>query len=148
MWQRSLSALAVACLAGCGAAQAAEPNKIGAVLPFSGGVELYGEQAKLGLECGGRHERRRRRPGTTRRDRLSRRRHPTPHRREAARKVVEEDDVLAVVGPITSQNRCHVPCWRPQYTAAYATNYEGGKCNRYMLLQHGADQELDRSCPT
>ena len=31
-------------------AQAAEPIKIGAVLPFSGGVELYGKQAKLGLD--------------------------------------------------------------------------------------------------
>src|SRR5215467_7371928 len=29
---------------------AAEPIRIGAVLPFSGGVELYGEQARLGLE--------------------------------------------------------------------------------------------------
>ena len=29
---------------------AAEPIRIGAVLPFSGGVELYGQQAKLGLD--------------------------------------------------------------------------------------------------
>ena len=31
-------------------AVAAEPIKVGAVLPFSGGVELYGNQAKLGLD--------------------------------------------------------------------------------------------------
>jgi urea transport system substrate-binding protein len=31
-------------------ARSAEPIKIGAVLPFSGGVELYGRQAKLGLD--------------------------------------------------------------------------------------------------
>ncbi|HEY2611242.1 MAG TPA: ABC transporter substrate-binding protein, partial [Reyranella sp.] len=31
-------------------ASAADPIKIGAVLPFSGGVELYGAQAKLGLD--------------------------------------------------------------------------------------------------
>ena len=31
-------------------ANAADPIKIGAVLPFSGGVELYGAQAKLGLD--------------------------------------------------------------------------------------------------
>ena len=31
-------------------AEAAEPIRIGAVLPFSGGVELYGAQAKLGIE--------------------------------------------------------------------------------------------------
>src|SRR5258708_35346435 len=29
---------------------AADSIKIGAVLPFSGGVELYGQQAKLGLD--------------------------------------------------------------------------------------------------
>ena len=29
---------------------AADSIKIGAVLPFSGGVELYGRQAKLGLD--------------------------------------------------------------------------------------------------
>src|SRR5260370_18532654 len=31
-------------------AVAAEPIRVGAVLPFSGGVELYGQQAKLGLD--------------------------------------------------------------------------------------------------
>ncbi len=31
-------------------AGSADSIKIGAVLPFSGGVELYGRQAKLGLE--------------------------------------------------------------------------------------------------
>jgi urea transport system substrate-binding protein len=31
-------------------ARSVEPIKIGAVLPFSGGVELYGRQAKLGLD--------------------------------------------------------------------------------------------------
>ena len=31
-------------------ARANEPIRIGAVLPFSGGVELYGQQAKLGLD--------------------------------------------------------------------------------------------------
>ena len=30
--------------------RATEPIRIGAVLPFSGGVELYGQQAKLGLD--------------------------------------------------------------------------------------------------
>jgi urea transport system substrate-binding protein len=47
----------IACLLVCGVwvaastgAKPAEPIKIGAVLPFSGGVELYGQQAKLGLD--------------------------------------------------------------------------------------------------
>ena len=46
----SLTCAAIAWLAGCRAVQAAEPIKIGAVLPFSGGIEFYGAQAKLGLD--------------------------------------------------------------------------------------------------
>ena len=42
----TLAAASLASLAATGAG----PIKIGAVLPFSGGVELYGRQAKLGLE--------------------------------------------------------------------------------------------------
>src|SRR3546814_19053089 len=32
------------------ALRAAEPIKLGALLPFSGGLELFGNQAKLGLD--------------------------------------------------------------------------------------------------
>ena len=39
-----------ACLAHATIAMSADPIKIGAVLPFSGGVELYGGQAKLGID--------------------------------------------------------------------------------------------------
>ena len=39
-----------ACIVDTTAAKSAEPIKIGAVLPFSGGVELYGAQAKLGID--------------------------------------------------------------------------------------------------
>ncbi|MGZ3289675.1 MAG: ABC transporter substrate-binding protein, partial [Xanthobacteraceae bacterium] len=39
-----------AAIANAPSANSAEPIKIGAVLPFSGGVELYGRQAKLGLD--------------------------------------------------------------------------------------------------
>jgi urea transport system substrate-binding protein len=47
---RLLAFAVLAWLGLCGAVQAADPIKIGAVLPFSGGVELYGAQAKLGLD--------------------------------------------------------------------------------------------------
>ena len=53
---RSMKALSLlwticcASLAAAPSANSAEPIKIGAVLPFSGGVELYGRQAKLGLD--------------------------------------------------------------------------------------------------
>ena len=39
-----------ACLLNATTVRSAEPIKIGAVLPFSGGVELYGGQAKLGID--------------------------------------------------------------------------------------------------
>jgi len=130
---------------------AAEPIKIGAVLPFSGGVELYGEQAKLGLELAaadinaaggilGRpvvlvfHD-----DGT--RPQIA---------AEAARKAVEEDGVLAVVGPITSQNLdAIVPVMASHRTPLlYATNYEGGQCSRYMFaLNTVPNQELDSLLP-
>jgi len=56
----SMKALSLVCLTCCAAiasspgANSAEPIKIGAVLPFSGGVELYGRQAKLGLDLAAR----------------------------------------------------------------------------------------------
>src|SRR6185437_15016703 len=115
---------------------AAEPIKIGAVLPFSGGVELYGERARLGLELAaadinaaggilGRPVVLVFRDDGTRPQIAA----------EAARKVVEEDGVLAVVGPITSQNLdAIVPVLASHRTPLlYATNYEGGQCSRYMF---------------
>ena len=49
---KALSLLWTICCASLATAPCAnsEPIKIGAVLPFSGGVELYGRQAKLGLD--------------------------------------------------------------------------------------------------
>src|SRR6266700_935894 len=50
---RFLSFVCLACWSWTGnptSATSAESIKIGAVLPFSGGVELYGRQAKLGLD--------------------------------------------------------------------------------------------------
>src|SRR6202022_4113064 len=50
---KSMTLALLVCCAGRGpsaAADAPEPIRIGAVLPFSGGVELYGQQAKLGLD--------------------------------------------------------------------------------------------------
>ena len=86
-------------------AAAAEPIRIGAVLPFSGGVELYGAQAKLGLDlavkdinaAGGILGRPveviyaddKTRPASA---------------VAAIHALIENDGVVAVVGPITSQN--------------------------------------------
>ena len=135
----------------CGAVQAADPIKIGAVLPFSGGVELYGAQAKLGLDLAaadinaaggilGRPVEIVYRDDGTRPNIAA----------EAARKVVEDDGVLAVVGPITSQNLdAIVPVLAARKTPLlYATNYEGGMCNRYMFaLSTVPNQELASLLP-
>jgi branched-chain amino acid transport system substrate-binding protein/urea transport system substrate-binding protein len=151
MWKWSLGCAAIAWLAGCWAAHAAEPIKIGAVLPFSGGVELYGAQAKLGLDVAaaeinaaggilGRPVEIIYRDDGTRANIAA----------EAARKVVEEDGVLAVVGPITSQNLdAIVPVLASHKTPLlYATNYEGGMCNRYMFSFNTVpNQELDSLLP-
>lgn len=133
------------------AASAADPIRIGAVLPFSGGVELYGNQAKLGLDLAaadinaaggilGRPVEIVYRDDGTRPSIAT----------EAARKAVEEDGVLAVVGPITSQNLdAIVPVLASRKTPLlYATNYEGGLCNRYMFsLNTVPNQELDSLLP-
>jgi urea transport system substrate-binding protein len=133
------------------AAQGGNPIKIGAVLPFSGGVELYGQQAKLGLELAatdinavggilGRPVQVVYRDDGTRPNIAI----------EAARGVVEEDGAFAVVGPITSQNLdAIVPLLAAHKTPLlYATNYEGGKCDRYMFsFNTVTNQELDSLLP-
>jgi branched-chain amino acid transport system substrate-binding protein/urea transport system substrate-binding protein len=117
-------------------AEAADPIRVGAVLPFSGGVELYGQQAKLGLDLAvkeinakggilGRpleviYEDDKTRPASA---------------EAAITKVIERDGVVAVVGPITSQNfNAVVPvAERLKTPLLYATNFEGGKCSRYVF---------------
>jgi urea transport system substrate-binding protein len=117
-------------------ADAAEPIRIGAVLPFSGGVELYGQQAKLGLDLAvkdinaaggilGRPVEVIYADDKTR-----------PASAEAAmHALIESDGVVAVVGPITSQNlNAIAPVAESLKTPLlYATNYEGGKCSRYVF---------------
>lgn len=133
------------------AAESSGPIRIGAVLPFSGGVELYGEQARLGLDLAARdinaaggilgrpveviYADDKTRPESA---------------AEAMRSLVEKDGVLAVVGPITSRNlNALVPLAESSKTPLlYATNYEGGKCSRY-LFSFGAvpNQELGQLLP-
>ncbi|CAN5848512.1 transporter substrate-binding domain-containing protein [soil metagenome] len=148
---RALAWVVAAWLGGGALAQAAEPIKIGAVLPFSGGVELYGAQARLGLDLAaaeinaaggilGRPVEIVYRDDGTRPNIAA----------EAARKVVQENGVLVVVGPITSQNLdAIVPVLESLKTPLlYATNYEGGKCNRYMFsLSTVPNQELASLLP-
>jgi urea transport system substrate-binding protein len=125
-----------ACVASAPGARSAEPIRIGAVLPFSGGVELYGAQAKLGLDLAAKeinagggilgrpveviYEDDKTDPDAA---------------VQATRKLIERDGVLAVVGPITSRNlNAIAPAAESLKTPLlYATNYEGGKCSRYVF---------------
>ena len=132
-------------------ANAAEPIKIGAVLSFSGGVELYGRQAKLGLDLAAKeinagggilgrpvevvYEDDKTDPAAA---------------LAATHKLIERDGVLAIVGPITSRNLdAIVPALESMKTPLlYATNYEGGKCSRYVFsFSTVPNQELAQLLP-
>jgi len=123
------------CGVGLSSTDAAEPIRVGAVLPFSGGVELYGQQAKLGLDLAAKEINAA--GGVLGRpveviyaDDKTR-----PPSAEAAMRKLIADGVVAVVGPITSANlNAVVPIAESSKTPLlYATNFEGGKCSRYVF---------------
>ena len=145
------SLVCCAWLAQAASAKAAEPIKIGAVLPLSGGVELYGRQAKLGLDLAAKeinagggvlgrpveviYEDDKTDPAAA---------------ADATHKLIERDGVLAVVGPITSRNLDAIaPAAESLKTPLlYATNYEGGKCSRYVFaFSTVPNQELAQLLP-
>ena len=118
------------------------PVKVGAALPFSGGLELFGDQARIGLELAAAEinggggimgapvemifEDMKTDPKTA---------------AEKARKLIQRDEVVAVAGPITSSGRnAMVPqMQRLKTPLLYATNYEGaddngGGCGRYLFF--------------
>jgi urea transport system substrate-binding protein len=121
------------------------------VLPFSGGVELYGKQAKLGLDLAAKEINAA--GGILGRpvevvyedDKTD----PTAAV-DATRKLIERDGVVAVIGPITSRN---LDAMAPVIESAktpllYATNYEGGKCSRYIFsFSTVPNQELAQLLP-
>jgi len=140
-----------ACLLNPTEVRAAQPIRIGAVLPFSGGVELYGRQAKLGIDLAVReinagggilgrpveviYEDDNTDPAAA---------------QDAARKLIEGDRVLAVIGPITSRNLDAIAPMAAELKTPllYATNYEGGKCSRYVFsFSTVPNQELAQLLP-
>ena len=145
----SMKALSLLCLTCCAAiasspgANSAEPIKVGAVLPFSGGVELYGRQAKLGLDLAAKDINSA--GGILGRpvELLYADDNTDPAvATDATRKLIERDGVLAVVGPITSRNLdAMAPVVESLKTPLlYATNYEGGRQMQPVrfLLQHSS----------
>jgi branched-chain amino acid transport system substrate-binding protein/urea transport system substrate-binding protein len=130
---------------------AADPVKIGVVQPFSGGLELFGNQAKLGLDLAaaeinaaggiaGRqvelvYEDDKTDPKTA---------------VERANSLVRGGGVVAISGPITSNNRdAMMPTMsRAKVPLLYATNYEGGGCDRYLFSFNTVpNQELEKLLP-
>ena len=55
---------------------------------------------------------------------------------ERARKLIQSDEVIAVTGPITSAARDAMAGTMERFKTPllYATNYEGGGCNRYLFF--------------
>ena len=127
------------------------PIDVGVVLPLSGGVELYGQQAKLGLDLAakeindshgilGRPLRLIYEDDKT---------DPVVAER-VTRKLIEQDHVLAIVGPITSRNLIAIKATIEQLKVPllYATNYEGGACSRYIFVFNSVpNQELGPLLP-
>ena len=127
------------------------PIKIGAVLPFSGGLELFGNQAKIGLDLavaeinaaggilGSKVEILYQDDKTDPKTAV-----------ERTTQLIQKDQVLAVTGPITSSNRdAMMPAHKKGKTPLlYATNYEGGGCDRYLFCFNTVpNQELEKLLP-
>lgn len=146
-----LVALICCAWAGFSSGAAVEPIKIGAVLPFSGGVEVYGRQARLGLQLAtteiNAHGGILGRPLEV----IYEDDQTDPVAAvKATRKLNEQDGVFAVVGPITSRNLLAMePTVESTKTPLlYATNYEGGACSRYIFsFSSVPNQELAQLLP-
>lgn len=132
-------------------ANAAETVKIGAVLPFSGGLEIFGEQAKAGIDfavkeindAGGIqghpleviYEDNKTDPKTS---------------VEKANKLIRKEEVVSLIGPITSSGRdAMIPTTKRLKTPLlYATNYEGGLCEENVFSFNTVpNQELEQLIP-
>ncbi len=118
------------------------PIPVGAVLPFSGGLELFGEQARFGLELAraeinaaggilGRPVEMLYRDSKT----------DPKTAAERARELIQRDDAIAIAGEILSSSReAMAPIMEGLKTPLlYATNYEGatdqgGGCGRYLFF--------------
>lgn len=130
---------------------AAAPVKFGVVEPFSGGLELFGTQARLGLDlalseinAGG---------GILGRPVELVYADDKTDPKTAVEKTlafVRAGDIVGLIGPITSSNRdAMMPTLnRAKLPLLYATNYEGGGCSRYLFSFNTVpNQELEKLLP-
>lgn len=135
-----------------GLARAAdELLRIGAVLPFSGGLELFGNQARIGIDlavseinAGG---------GVLgRKLEIIYQDNKTDPKTSVERttSLIQRDQVIAVTGPITSSARDAMMAAHKRFRTPllYATNYEGGACDRYVFCFNTVpNQELEKLLP-
>ena len=124
--------------------RAAEPIKIGILQPFSGGLEALGEQgfqgAKLAIDevndkggLLGRHV-----------DYIRADDRTDPKTAvERTIELIQRDNVDAIIGPVTSANReAIMPAVdRFKTPLLYATDYEGGVCNRYITCYSAVPEQ-------
>jgi branched-chain amino acid transport system substrate-binding protein/urea transport system substrate-binding protein len=126
-------------------AQVKGPIKVGVVLPLSGGLELFGQQGIQGMkmavkeinESGG---------VLGRKLELVIEDNKTDPKTsvEKATKLIKKDKVIAVAGPITSGARdAMTPTMTKLKTPLlYATDYEGGVCNRYLFCYSALPEQM------
>ncbi|MBN9459636.1 MAG: substrate-binding protein [Burkholderiales bacterium] len=135
--------VAAGSLAGAGTAlggfpaivRAAEPLRLGLLLPFSGGLELFGQQGEQGVRlaveevnaAGG---------VLGRKIEIVKADDKTDPKTavERAGQLIRRDKVAAIVGPVTSANRDAIKSTieRGKTPLLYATDYEGGVCSPYI----------------
>jgi ABC-type branched-subunit amino acid transport system substrate-binding protein len=115
--------------------RAAEPIKIGVLQPFSGGLEALGEQGYQGAKLAidevndkggllGRHV-----------DYIRADDRTDPKTAvERTLELIQRDQVDAVIGPVTSASRDAIKPTIDRFKTPllYATDYEGGVCDRYL----------------
>ncbi|WP_029074108.1 substrate-binding protein [Kaistia adipata] len=113
----------------------AEPFKLGVLLPFSGGLELFAQQGIQGVKmavdeanaAGG---------VLGRQIEIVQADDKTDPRTavERATQLIRRDAVNAIVGPVTSANRDAIKSTieRGKTPLLYATDYEGGVCSPWM----------------
>lgn len=130
---------------------AASTVRIGVVQPFSGGLELFGNQAKLGLDLAASEINAAGGIAGSQVELVYEDDKTDPKTAvERATSLIRKDGVMAISGPITSNNRdAMMPTMsRSKVPLLYATNYEGGGCDRYLFSFNTVpNQELEKLLP-
>ena len=122
-------------------ARAAEPIRIGVLQPFSGGLELLGEQGAQGIELAVQEANEAGGLLDGRMFELIRADTKTDPKTavEKSNELIRSQKVAAVIGPVTSAERDAIqPVYeRFKTPLVYATDYEGGVCSPYLVCYSG-----------